>query len=151
MRRKLQCSTPDIVERYILIYIIKCFVKLRRDDEKKSDTVFEKDMTMAVLADIDGIMASRRCGRQTQRCNIPADYAKVYFRRAVFLPFLDSMIQQCNIRFGEHALSFIKASIGFDSKQHSSNIRLYYPKTLLDRCFDSGTSYYETRPTNRQQ
>ncbi|CAG2234681.1 unnamed protein product [Mytilus edulis] len=48
LRRKLQCSTPDIVERYILIYIIKCVVKLRRDDEKKSDTVFEKDMTMAV-------------------------------------------------------------------------------------------------------
>lgn len=130
LRRKLQCSTLDIVERYILINIIKCLVKLTRDDEKKSDTVFEKDMTMAAV--IDGIMASRRCGSQTQRSNIPADYAKVYFRHAVFLPCLDSMIQQCNIRFDEHVLSFIKASALIPSNIHQTS------DYIIQRLFQTG-------------
>ena len=44
-----------------------------------------------------------------QRNNIPASSDKEYFKRAIFLPFLDAMIQQLNIRFGEQTISVVRA------------------------------------------
>jgi hypothetical protein len=44
-----------------------------------------------------------------QRNNIPASSDKEYFKRAIFLPFLDAMIQQLNIRFGEQAIYVVRA------------------------------------------
>jgi hypothetical protein len=44
-----------------------------------------------------------------QRNNIPESSDKEYFKRAIFLPFLDAMRQQLNIRFGEQAISVVRA------------------------------------------
>ena len=43
----------------------------------------------------------RCCGRQAQRSNIPAETPKEYFRLAIYIPYLDSLIQQFNMRFGD--------------------------------------------------
>ena len=44
----------------------------------------------------------RRCGRQTQRSNHPAEDA-VDWRRAVFIPFADQLISELNGRFNQLA------------------------------------------------
>ncbi|CAC5396466.1 unnamed protein product [Mytilus coruscus] len=121
LSRKLQGSTLDIVEGYKMIDTVKSLVKSTREDEKEFDTVFEKSTIMAEVADIGGIKAPRRCGRQTQRSNVLEDNDQVYFRRAVFLPFLDSMIQQFNIRFGEHAVSVVRALALIPSNIHQTS------------------------------
>ncbi|CAC5365485.1 unnamed protein product [Mytilus coruscus] len=79
LSRKLQGSTLDIVEGYKMIDTVKSLVKSTRDDEKEFDTVFEKSTIMAEVADIGGIKILRRCGRQTQLSNVPADNDQVYF------------------------------------------------------------------------
>lgn len=40
---------------------------------------------------------------------MPASTLKEYFKRAIYLPFLDALIQQLNIRFGEQTKSMIRA------------------------------------------
>ena len=39
--------------------------------------------------------------RQNQRANVPFDTAEEYYRRAVYCPFLDDLIEQLNSRFSE--------------------------------------------------
>ena len=36
-----------------------------------------------------------------KRNNVPAETPKAYYRLAVYLPFLDSLLQQLNMRFGD--------------------------------------------------
>lgn len=133
LSRKLQGSTLDIVEGYKMIDTVKTLVKSTRDDETEFDTVFEKATAMAEVADIGGIKAPRRCGRQTQRSNVPADNVQVYYRRAVFLPFLDSMIQQFEIRFGERAVSVVRALALIPNNIHQTT----------DEAIDDIINYYE--------
>lgn len=41
----------------------------------------------------------RRCGRQTQRDNVPATTTEEYYRRSLTVPFLDHMISHMETRF----------------------------------------------------
>lgn len=47
--------------------------------------------------------------KETQRINVLENREKVYFRGAVFLPFVDSAIQLFNMRFGEQAAFVVSA------------------------------------------
>ena len=49
------------------------------------------------------IKIPRRCGRQTQRSNHPAEDAVDYWRQAVFIPFADQLISELNGRFNQLA------------------------------------------------
>ncbi|CAG2254819.1 unnamed protein product [Mytilus edulis] len=112
LSRKLQGSTLDIVEGYKMIDTVKALVKSTRDDETEFDTVFEKATAMAEVADIGGIKAPRRCGRQTQR---------------------NSMIQQFDIRFGERAVSVVRALALIPNNIHQTT----------DEAIDDIINYYE--------
>ena len=41
----------------------------------------------------------RRCGRQSKRNNIPGETPEVYYRRVLFIPFLDDLLEQLESRF----------------------------------------------------
>jgi len=86
---KLQGSSLDIVEGYKMIDSVKAVIESTREDETEFDALYEKANAMA---DIGNISMPRRYARQTQRNNIPASSDKEYFKRAIFLPFLDAMI-----------------------------------------------------------
>lgn len=45
----------------------------------------------------------RRVGRQKHKNNAPADNASEYYKRNVFLPFIDTVISQLETRFSEHS------------------------------------------------
>lgn len=98
LSKKLQGTEMDVIQAYDIVELVKETVKFTRSNEKDYDIIFTKAEKMAKLADIT-IEIPRRCGRQTQRSNIPADDAKEYYRRTVFIPFLDSTIQQMDMRF----------------------------------------------------
>ena len=49
----------------------------------------------------------RICGRQTQRSNVMASDLESYYRRSIFIPFIDDLVGQLQARFqglSSHAL-----------------------------------------------
>ncbi|XP_052804678.1 52 kDa repressor of the inhibitor of the protein kinase-like [Mya arenaria] len=94
---KLQGTSLDIIQAYEMVTHVKTSVSEARNADYKD--VYTKASTMAQKAGLDSLQMPRRCGRQTQRSNVPADNVEQYYERAVFLPFVDSMSQQPNLRF----------------------------------------------------
>ena len=99
---KLQGSALDVVEGYGTVELLKTVLSNSTHDEAEYDRVFAKMTNMIELTGSSGVLEiPRRCGRETQRNNVPAETPKVYYRLAIYLPFLDSLIQQLNMRFGD--------------------------------------------------
>ena len=53
----------------------------------------------------------RLAGRQTHRNNVPGETANQYYKRAVWYPFLDTMISELSSRFNDHAKTAFKISL----------------------------------------
>lgn len=47
------------------------------------------------------LTAPRNAGRQTHRANAPAEGTEEYYRRNIFIPFLDHLIYELKVRFGD--------------------------------------------------
>ena len=57
-------------------------------------------VTMANTSGLDGISIPRRCGRQTARNNVESSSPEEYWRRVVFVPFMDHINKyQCVTAF----------------------------------------------------
>ena len=41
----------------------------------------------------------RQCGRMRDRCNVPSDNLNDYYKKALFLPFLDHLISELGAQF----------------------------------------------------
>lgn len=63
-----------------------------------ASSVYEKIKKMAKKANVK-VSIPRTFGRQTLRNNTNARTPVAYFRRAIFLPFLDNLLEQINTRF----------------------------------------------------
>jgi hypothetical protein len=50
----------------------------------------------------------RIIGRQNNRNNVPAGTSEEYYRRAVFLPFLDGILTQLSLRFCNHEAAVLR-------------------------------------------
>ena len=116
---KLQGSTLDVIQGYEKIKLIRSVLANARSDEVEYDVMFEKMSTMVAMTNSDAVLEiPRRCGKQSQRNNEPADTPKQYYKIAVYIPFLDSLLQQFTTRFGDlaqqaiRALSLIPSNIG---------------------------------------
>ncbi|CAC5365713.1 unnamed protein product [Mytilus coruscus] len=74
----------------------------------------------------------RRYARQTHRNNVPSTSDKEYFKRAIYLPYLDELIQQLDMRFGQEAVSIVRALSILPSRVHlisqemENDIYVYY-------------------------
>ena len=80
-----------------------------RQNEQEYDVVFDKMIAMVdVIGNGFSLEVPRRCGRQTQHSNIPAETPKEYFRLAIYIPYLDSLLQQFYMRFGDLAKQAIR-------------------------------------------
>ena len=106
---KLQGAALDIVKGYKMVTNVKSVLMHARQNEQEYDVVFDK---MIAMVDVIGNGSSheipRHCGRQTQCSNIPAEPPKEYFRLAIYIPYLDSLLQQFNMRFGDLAEQAIR-------------------------------------------
>ena len=88
----------DVMQAYHLVNNVKDTIAAARNSESEFDRIFAMAESMAQVAGT-AIEIPRRCGRQTKRNNVPAENSKEYFRRSVYLPFADLMLQQLNLRF----------------------------------------------------
>ena len=102
-----------------MIKLITSVLANARSDEAEYDAVFEKMSTMVALTNNDAVLEiPRQCGKQSQRNNAPADTPKQYYKIAVYIPILDSLLHQFSARFGDlaqqaiRALSLIPSNIG---------------------------------------
>ena len=108
---KLQGSSLDVVEAFDMVNHMKSLLTNIRSDESRRDynEVYLNMLKMAQKANTNELEIPRRCGRQTQRNNVQAETPKEYYRLAVFIPFLDSLLLQFSMRFGHLASQAIKA------------------------------------------
>ncbi|XP_076030802.1 52 kDa repressor of the inhibitor of the protein kinase-like [Oratosquilla oratoria] len=102
--RIIQKKEGDLVCAYALIREIgTLFAKFRADAEVYFHAVFVKaeDLLVEVGSAHDGIPIPRVCARQTQRANVPAASAEEYYRRSVYIPFVDHVVAELKSRFDD--------------------------------------------------
>ena len=51
----------------------------------------------------------RRCGRQTQRENCPAETPEIYYRRVIAIPYVDDLLSGMEARFSSLTSTAIQA------------------------------------------
>ena len=82
------------------------------------------------------IVAPRSCSRQVHRSNTPSATTEEYFSRNIYLPFLDNLIQQFSIRFGDlekqavRALNLIPSNVADIETETAEAILNYYRDDL---------------------
>lgn len=69
----------------------------------REDDTFKSIYTSAESIHGEEIMRPRLAAAQRNRCNVPADSAEEYYRRACFLPFVDTCLAQLKERFNRHS------------------------------------------------
>ena len=100
----LQGTANDVLTAYNEINMVCEELKsIRRKEESGFLPVFQAMIKMATLCGLDELTIPRRCGRQTQRNNVAGDSPEVYWRRCMFVPFLDYLIAELSRRFDQVA------------------------------------------------
>ena len=80
----------------------------------------------------------RRCGRQHNRDNMPAEDSETYYRHTLTIPFLDQLIVEMNARFSETqkkavlGLSLVPAAMDKDWKARAQEHAQFYHNNLPD-------------------
>ncbi|VDI59966.1 Hypothetical predicted protein [Mytilus galloprovincialis] len=86
---KVQGSYLDIIEGYKIFGAVKQIIEETRKNEQEFALVYSKTSGMAVKAGLDELTMPCRCARQTHHNNVPSTSDKEYFKRAIYLPYLD--------------------------------------------------------------
>jgi len=74
-----------------------------KEIRENSDDEFKQIFSNSEESMLEGIIeVPRTVGRQTARNNIPSDSPEQYYKRSIFLPFLDHYICQLQDRFTNH-------------------------------------------------
>ena len=106
---KLQGAALDIVKGYEMVTNVTSVLMHARQNEQEYDAVFDKMIAMVdVIGNGSSLEIPRHCGRQTQRSNIPAETLKEYFRLAIYISYLDYLLQQFNMRYADLAKQVIR-------------------------------------------
>ena len=108
LSKKLQGSALDVLQGYIMTKNVKLALVDARTSDTEYDAVYSKATRMAALAEVELTMP-RLCGRQTFRSNVHASNPKEYFKRVVYTPFLDYIIEQFSKRLGSLATQGVRA------------------------------------------
>ena len=108
----LQGCNQDLLLAYDEIRLVRETLKKEREDVRKAfEEPFEDMQAMARLAGADGLSIPRRCGRQTQRSNVEATTAEEYWRRTVFVPYLDHLLAELSDRFSTMASKAVQGML----------------------------------------
>ncbi|GMH44532.1 hypothetical protein BSKO_12484 [Bryopsis sp. KO-2023] len=97
LSRLLQGSSQDIVVAYEEVKLVTdqlCDVRSNAEDQFK--TLFNTRVERHGHGSFD---IPRRCGRQNMRSNLPGTNPEEYWRRSVFIPYVDHMVAELQSRF----------------------------------------------------
>lgn len=75
--------------------------KMRDRAEDSFSAIFKSASESALLFEI-AVTKPRTANRQTMRNNVPADSVEEYYRRSVYIPFLDAFVSSLNSKFIKH-------------------------------------------------
>ena len=104
----LQGSTMDVVTAYQEINLIKEEFQSIRDNADKEFGPIYNDMNKMIKATgVEKMSILRRCSRQTLRGNIEGNDPEIYWRQTIFIPYLDNLITQMNLRFSQISIQGI--------------------------------------------
>jgi hypothetical protein len=133
---KLQGSTLDVIQGYEMVTSVRAALNNARQDDSEWEHVFQKATKMAETAGAGPITAPRICSKQIHRSNTPAATPDEHFKRNIYLPFLDSLLQQFSLRFGDLAkqairgLSLIPSNVSNIDALTADGILHYYHDDL---------------------
>ena len=106
----------DVVSAYTEVHgICEVLKQVRADADEEFHSVFKEMESMADIAD-KPISIPLRCGKRTLCNNVEADDAETYYRRTIFLSFLDG-INDCTT---SSAVSIIKCPSNKGTLSHTN-------------------------------
>lgn len=104
--QSLQGNSMDVVDAYKHISIVRDQLMSIRQSKQSFGKVYTKMLAMAKVAKVK-LSIPRRCGKQTKRNNMKGKNPITYYRRTLYVPFVDGLVQQLRDRFqgmSAHAL-----------------------------------------------
>ena len=104
-------SYMDIVTAHEQIGLIINEIRtIRTRADEEFDRVFSQSVKMATLAGIGEIATPRIARRQMSHTNVPTvdGSAKIYWKRAIFVAYLDGLISQLSDRFNDVSCQAIR-------------------------------------------
>lgn len=111
LSRVLQTKSLD---KQLAKNIINNTKKILNDKRKNADSVFRKifdDTTKMMLTLGTEMTLPRITARQTNRPNAKAESAEAYYRVNIFIPLLDSIIEDLNDRFTDEILNVFELNV----------------------------------------
>lgn len=100
LSQSLQGRSLDVIDGYAHVKTVTNELQRVRDiAEETFCAVYSKAEAMASTAGVSITLPRRCAGRQTMRSNVEADNTAMYYRRSIFIPFLDDLVSQLHTRF----------------------------------------------------
>lgn len=139
LSKQLQRINIDLVEAMSLAEdTLKEFQTLRTNVDIEFHAIFEDSKGLANTFNVD-ISMPRITGRQKNRVNIVTESPETYFRISVFIPYLDTFIEQLKSRFIDHKNTILDFKSLISVEQNETTF-LKLAKTYttdLSECQDS--------------
>ena len=113
LSRALQTVNKDLIEAMEGVgFVIRTLKSWRTDEKEWISDQFGSFSLAQQLAERIGvnITTPRLASRQNHRNNVPANNACEYFRRAVWFPYLDAILESFNSRFSRQNTLVMKMS-----------------------------------------
>ena len=106
--------------------VITIFRTMRQEANTIFSSVFKESND--ILEKIDSqITLPRMCSRQTKRSNVPANSPEEYYKRSIFIPFVDHLIQELSARFSPE-----NETIAFLQSLLPQNLEKQLPENFMD-------------------
>ena len=123
----------DVVRAYEHVSLLTSEIKgIRENVDEEFDRLFLRVTDMAEVAGVE-IKLPRNCRKQTLRDNVPTDGStQSYYKRSIFIPFLDNLVVQLNDRFKNlscqaiRALCLLPANLGSCTEEKVADIITFY-------------------------
>ena len=93
----LQAKQCDLLEAAKEATTIVSLLKEQRADPTAWDTLFDNAVDLAAKFNVEA-SKPRNAGRQVHCENVPADTPSQYWKRAMYLPFMDHLLQELDTR-----------------------------------------------------
>ena len=121
----LQGTSMDVVTACEQIGVIINEIRtIRTRAGAEVDRIFSQSEKMATVARIGEIVMPRIARRQTLRTNVPTEdqSANIYWKRDIFVPYLDGLISQLSDRFNDVSCQAIRGFCLIPNKVNASCI-----------------------------
>lgn len=102
LSKHLQTKNIDLIDAIENADSVRCIIEsIRKNAESEFKSIFDEVKTKCDALNIE-ISLPRRTNVQKNRCNVQETSPEDYYRISLFIPFIDSFINELNERFLSH-------------------------------------------------